>query len=160
MMPEQLLSPGTNRIDRDGFVNHAIEATNVNVFEGVWRLAKTSVQLLVFARFEEVNFGANRVSADIGKGCVAFTSQIQTVLSSCKEIGVLQIWKDEWMCVELASEDMTMDDNVLCLCKLMVTDDRHVTSKVIVSIKPTMNCLSAEQTRRAAAGCNNAVRTD
>ena len=123
-------------------------------------MTKACIQLLVFARFEEVNFGANRVGADIGKGGAALASQIQTIPSSSKKIGVLQIWKDERMCVKLASKDRTMNDNVLRFCKLMMTDDCHVASKKIVPIEPTMNCLPTEQTRGAMTGCNDAIRTD
>ena len=90
-MPKQLFSPSVDGVDRNSFVNHAIDPTNINVFERVWGLAKAGIQLLVLPGFEEVNLCAYRVGTDIHKGCVALASQIQTVLSSSKKIGFLQV---------------------------------------------------------------------
>ena len=53
-----------------------------------------------------------------------------------------------------------MDNNVLCFCKLVVTDDCHVTYKKIIPIEPTMNGLSTEQVGRTATRFNDAIRTD
>ena len=99
MMPKQLFSPSTDGVDRNSFVNHTIDPTNVNVFERVWGLAKAGIQLLVLPGFEEVNLCVYGVGTDIHKGCVALASQIETVLSSSKKNCVLQSGKDEWMCV-------------------------------------------------------------
>ena len=104
MVPEELFSSSTDGIDRNGFINHEIEATKVDSLEGLRCAVKAVVDFVVLASFEEVDFGANSVSANINKRCIAFTSKIKTVLSSSKQVCLLHIWKDEWMCVELASK--------------------------------------------------------
>ena len=67
LVPQQLLRLQPNCMDRNGFVDNQLEASDIDSFQLIRHCLKCIIELLMFHGFDDSNFSIDCMFADIDK---------------------------------------------------------------------------------------------